>query len=209
MILVLDHAPSYTIVHHKTKYNLTMQYLHIYIISRNEKYNRKRVLIITYIVHMASLILLFSELIGNHQWDSTAMVAPYSYPSSYNNFTLSSNAAAMESFKNQCDRLDTHISKEGVVENPMEFRVCVDFISPWFHSFYILYISSFHSFINISVICKTTHILFVSTPISVAKILTLDNEFVLSFRYCRLFFYHYLWWSDLSLWLFRWSSFWI
>ncbi|CAL5193139.1 unnamed protein product [Lathyrus oleraceus] len=69
---------------------------------------------------MASLILLFSDLLWIHEWDATALLATYP-PSS-----LSSSSAPAAQRKTLKD-------EETVIENnPLEFesRVCVDFVWP-------------------------------------------------------------------------------
>lgn len=70
---------------------------------------------------MASLILLFSDLLWIHEWDATALLATYPPPS----LSFSSAAAAHQR--------KTLKDEETVIDNnPLEFeyRVCVDFVWP-------------------------------------------------------------------------------
>ncbi|CAL5193137.1 unnamed protein product [Lathyrus oleraceus] len=69
---------------------------------------------------MASLILLFSDLLWMQEWDATALLATYP-PSSLS--SSSTPAAQRKTLKDE----------ETVIENnPLEFesRVCVDFVWP-------------------------------------------------------------------------------
>jgi len=73
---------------------------------------------------MASLILLFSELVRNHEWNATALLAAYppsSFPSSSSTSSKSSCAAEIKSLK------DEEALKD---ESVLESRVCVDFVWP-------------------------------------------------------------------------------
>jgi len=79
-------------------------------------------------ISMASLVLLFSELVRNHEWDAAALLAAYPPP----NFTITSSscaAAAKTTWKDE--GFVQKKSKDTVVENPMESRVCVDLVWPW------------------------------------------------------------------------------
>ncbi|KAL2320494.1 hypothetical protein Fmac_029463 [Flemingia macrophylla] len=69
---------------------------------------------------MASLVLLFSELVRNHEFDAAALLAAYP-PSKKLTFTTSCAAV----FKDEMQKKKT---KETVVENPMESRVSLDFL---------------------------------------------------------------------------------
>ncbi len=70
---------------------------------------------------MASLILLFSELVRNHEWNATALLAAYP-PSSFPSSSSScASAAERKSLK------DEEALKD---ESVLESRVCVDFVWP-------------------------------------------------------------------------------
>ncbi|CAJ1920261.1 unnamed protein product [Sphenostylis stenocarpa] len=72
---------------------------------------------------MASLVLLFSELVRNHEWDAAALLAAYPPPS----FTITSSSCAVSAASKGVVQKKT----EGtVVENPLESRVCVDLVWP-------------------------------------------------------------------------------
>ena len=66
---------------------------------------------------MASLILLFSELVQNHEWDPEALIASYSVISS-----CASAAAATNQRQNSSEE------QKEVKEDPLESRICVDFV---------------------------------------------------------------------------------
>ncbi|GAU23980.1 hypothetical protein TSUD_327810 [Trifolium subterraneum] len=67
---------------------------------------------------MASLILLFSELVWNQEWDANALLAAYPPSSS----TSSSSVAAERKLLKD---------EETVIDNSvLESRVCVDFVWP-------------------------------------------------------------------------------
>ncbi|AES80899.1 hypothetical protein MtrunA17_Chr7g0253811 [Medicago truncatula] len=68
---------------------------------------------------MASLILLFSELVRNHEWNATALLA--AYPPSSSTSSCAS-AAERKSLK------DEEALKDD--ESVLESRVCVDFVWP-------------------------------------------------------------------------------
>ncbi|KAK7336283.1 hypothetical protein VNO77_16819 [Canavalia gladiata] len=78
---------------------------------------------------MASLILIASELVRNHEWDAATLLA--AYPPSYST-TATSWAAAFTVRKPLKDegvvQKNSHRTEESVVENPLESRVCVDFV---------------------------------------------------------------------------------
>ncbi|XP_061343329.1 uncharacterized protein LOC133289416 [Gastrolobium bilobum] len=79
---------------------------------------------------MASLILLFSELVRNHEWDAAALLATYP-PSSYYSTITSSCAAAKatvskplkEEGNNNMLKQNSQKTEDAVMENPMESRV--------------------------------------------------------------------------------------
>lgn len=74
---------------------------------------------------MASLILLFSEVVRNHELDAASLLATYP-PSSCAAATGSS--AARKSTINQNDKLKSQSIED--VQNPLDSRVCVDFVWP-------------------------------------------------------------------------------
>ncbi|TKY62875.1 hypothetical protein E2542_SST12740 [Spatholobus suberectus] len=77
---------------------------------------------------MASLVLLFSELVRNHEWDAAALLA--AYPSS--SFTITTSCAAASARKplkgEGVMQKNSKRTEETAVENPLESRVCVDFV---------------------------------------------------------------------------------
>nr|ACU23937.1 unknown [Glycine max] len=79
---------------------------------------------------MASLVLLFSEFVHNHEWDAEALLA--AYPSF--NFTITSSSCAVAAKKTLKDegfmQKNTQKTEDIVVENPLESRVCVDLVWP-------------------------------------------------------------------------------
>ncbi|XP_028761289.1 uncharacterized protein LOC114719891 [Neltuma alba] len=76
---------------------------------------------------MASLILLFSEVVRNHELDAASLLAAYPPPSS----SLSSCAAATKSLRNQNDKRKSQSSEDAVeMNNPLESRICVDLVWP-------------------------------------------------------------------------------
>ncbi|KAF1883336.1 hypothetical protein Lal_00042214 [Lupinus albus] len=93
---------------------------------------------------MASLVLLFSELVRNRKCGAAALLAAYpsssssSSSSSYSTITSSSYAAAvrkpLKDDENTMQNLNNRIIEEiqeRVTENhPLESRVCVDFVWP-------------------------------------------------------------------------------
>ncbi|RDX71783.1 hypothetical protein CR513_48816, partial [Mucuna pruriens] len=66
---------------------------------------------------MASLFLLFSELVRNHQWDAAALLAAYPPP----NFTITSSCAVAAATKPLKDESQNR-TQDTVVENPLESR---------------------------------------------------------------------------------------
>jgi len=72
---------------------------------------------------MASLILLFSELVRNHEWNATALLAAYP-PSSFPSSSSSSSCASAAERKSLKD--EEALKDESVLES----RVCVDFVWP-------------------------------------------------------------------------------
>ncbi|QCD97378.1 hypothetical protein DEO72_LG6g2088 [Vigna unguiculata] len=76
---------------------------------------------------MASLVLLFSELVRNHEWDAATLLAAYPPP----NFTITSSSCAVAAKTTLKDEgFVQKKSKETVTENPLESRVCVDLVWP-------------------------------------------------------------------------------
>ncbi|KAK4272347.1 hypothetical protein QN277_020915 [Acacia crassicarpa] len=76
---------------------------------------------------MASLILLFSEIVRNHELDAASLLAAYPPPSS----SVSSCSAAEKSLRNQNQDRKSHSSGDALkVENPLESRICVDLVWP-------------------------------------------------------------------------------
>ncbi|BAT84958.1 hypothetical protein LR48_Vigan03g195500 [Vigna angularis] len=80
---------------------------------------------------MASLVLLFSELVRNHEWDAAALLAAYPPP----NFTITSSSsssscavAAKTTLKDE--GFLQKKTKEPVIENPLESMVCVGLVWP-------------------------------------------------------------------------------
>ncbi|CAJ2672048.1 unnamed protein product [Trifolium pratense] len=70
---------------------------------------------------MASLILLFSELVWNQEWDTTALLAAYPPPPPPSSSSSSRVAAERKLLKDE----------EAVIDNSvLESRVCVDFVWP-------------------------------------------------------------------------------
>ncbi|ESW33975.1 hypothetical protein PHAVU_001G114000 [Phaseolus vulgaris] len=77
---------------------------------------------------MASLVLLFSELVRNHEWDAAALLAAYPPP----NFTITSSSCAAAAAKTTLKDEGSveKKTKDTVVENPLDSRVCVDLLWP-------------------------------------------------------------------------------
>ncbi|XP_057722468.1 uncharacterized protein LOC130936420 [Arachis stenosperma] len=75
---------------------------------------------------MASIVLLVSELVRNHDWDAESLIAAYPPPSLSS--SSSSCAAAMRNSSNN----NSHRTQANtlIVENPVESRVSVDFVWP-------------------------------------------------------------------------------
>nr|KYP72712.1 hypothetical protein KK1_005312 [Cajanus cajan] len=73
---------------------------------------------------MASLVLLFSELVRNHdQWDAAALLS--AYPSS--NFTLTTSCALTKPSKDH--QTDTNSkTQHTLLDNPMDSMVSLDFV---------------------------------------------------------------------------------
>ncbi|XP_047165613.1 uncharacterized protein LOC124834853 [Vigna umbellata] len=79
---------------------------------------------------MASLVLLFSELVRNHEWDAAALLAAYPTP----NFTITSSSSSSCAVAAKTTLKDEGFlqkkTKEPVIENPLESMVCVDLVWP-------------------------------------------------------------------------------
>lgn len=72
---------------------------------------------------MASLILLFSELVWNQEWDSTALLAT----------NINATATLKDRVRDIQKQNTLHKSSLEAVnfaDNPLESRVCVDFVWP-------------------------------------------------------------------------------
>ncbi|OIV94263.1 hypothetical protein TanjilG_00012 [Lupinus angustifolius] len=84
---------------------------------------------------MASLVLLFSELVRNRKCGASALLAAYPPSSSYSTITSSSYATVRkplndeDTVKNMKNRRIEEI-QERMTENLLESRVCVDFVWP-------------------------------------------------------------------------------
>ncbi|KAK7286571.1 hypothetical protein RJT34_21657 [Clitoria ternatea] len=74
---------------------------------------------------MASIILLFSELVRNHEWDAEALMAAYPL-SSNSSFPSSCAAAVRKTLKDEGVMQKKQITEESLLENPLESRVCLD-----------------------------------------------------------------------------------
>ena len=96
--------------------------------EKNQYLYRSRTL--TIVFSMASLVLLFSELVRNHdQWDAAVLLA--AYPSSCSAMTSSGASAAGKPVIDQSSMQNSQITEEKVMDNPLESRVCLDFVWPW------------------------------------------------------------------------------
>lgn len=81
---------------------------------------------------MASLILLGSELVRNHKRGAAALLAAYP-PSSFSSKTSSCVASAVRKpvkDEGSMKKQNSQRTEETVMENPLESRVCVDFVWP-------------------------------------------------------------------------------
>ncbi|KAK7396139.1 hypothetical protein VNO78_16932 [Psophocarpus tetragonolobus] len=79
---------------------------------------------------MASLLLLFSELVRNHDSDAAALLAAYP-PSSFTLTTSCASAAVIKPLKDEdFMHKNCHRTESRIVENPIESRVCVDLVWP-------------------------------------------------------------------------------
>ena len=95
--------------------------------EKNQYLYRSRTL--TIVFSMASLVLLFSELVRNHdQWDAAVLLA--AYPSSCSAMTSSGASAAGKPVIDQSSMQNSQITEEKVMDNPLESRVCLDFVWP-------------------------------------------------------------------------------
>ncbi|XP_057440560.1 uncharacterized protein LOC130732553 [Lotus japonicus] len=80
---------------------------------------------------MASLILLFSELVQNHEWNAAALLAAYP-PSSYSSCCAAARKPLKDYEGGIMEQEQNSQKTEEVVmtENPMESRVSLDFVWP-------------------------------------------------------------------------------